>query len=304
VKISLYVLARDEAANIIDCLAPLRDLFDDIVVADDASTDGMAGLLSAKLGITALQIPPGAFSCKAEARNFAIAHTRHPWALKLDADERLSREHAQRLLALPDAPDCAGYFCTWRTFADGAVVEDYKLMLARRDCIESGVAHENLQQDLRRRGLEAQWLHEVELLHYPDPSLTAAKATFRRSRLLAALEREPTWYRHHWFLGYMDYLAGDYTAAAARFGAVCMALPREFPVECLNSHMVLADIHAQRGDAVATLATLEAGQGFHARVRDDFEVHVNFRMRGWFEQALRDASAGKLAAVRAYLFAR
>ncbi len=303
-KISLYVLARDETANIIECLAPLRDLFDDIVVADDGSTDGMAALLRTQLGITALHLEPGTYSCKAAARNFAISRTRHPWVLKLDADERLAREHAQQLLELPDAPDCDGYFCAWRTYVGDEVIEDYKLPLARRDCMESGVAHENLQQDMRRRGLQARWLREVELLHYPDPALIATKASLRRARLLAALEREPTWYRHHWFLGYMDYLAGDYEAAASRLGTVCNARPRDFPVECLNSHMVRADIHARQGDATAAIATLQAARDFHAQLREDFEVRVNFRVAVWLDQALRDAAAGNLAAVRAYLFAR
>jgi len=304
VKISLYILARNEATNIAECLAPLRDLFDDIVVLDDASTDGMAEMLATRFAITALRVDSAAYPCMGALRNLAVARTRHPWVLKLDADERLSREHARQLLELPEAPNCAGYFLAWRTFAAGAVIEDYKLPLARRDCVETGLAHENLQQDMRRRGLRAQWLPEAELLHYPDASLTATKAAVRRQRLLAALQREPRWYRHHWFLGYMDYLSGDLAAARPRLRHVCIAQPREFPVECLNSHMVLADIEARGGDVVAVLATLHSAQQFHARHRDDFEVRVNFRIEDWLEQALRAAAAGDLAAIGAYPFAR
>jgi hypothetical protein len=264
----------------------------------------MAEVLATRFAITPLRVDSGDYPCMGALRNLAVARTRHPWVLKLDADERLSRSHARRLLELPDPPQCAGYFLAWRTFAAGAVIEDYKLPLARRDCIETGLAHENLQQDMRRRGLNAEWLPEVELLHYPDASLTATKAAVRRRRLLAALQREPGWFRHHWFLGYMDYLAGDHAAARPRLRGVCSARPREFPVECLNSHMVLAEIEARGGDVAALLTTLHSAQQFHAQCRDDFEVRVNFRIGDWLEQALRAAAAGDLAAIRAYPFAR
>ena len=303
-KTSIYVLARNESANIIACLAPLVDLFDDIVIVDDASTDGMAEMVEQRLRIRPVPVNSRDFPCMGAIRNLAVSHTRHPWVLKLDADERLSRAHAQQLLAMPEPPDCAGFFCAWRTFANGAVIDDYKLPLARRDCIETGLAHENLQQDMRRRGLQARWLPQMELLHYPDVALNAQKTSTRRARLLAALQREPAWYRHHWFLGYMDYLEGDYAAARRHFTIVIDAQPRDFPVECLNSYMAMADIEARGGAAHAVVALLDAALRFHTLVREDFEVRVNFRIREWLDQSLQDAAAGNLAAVRAYLFAR
>lgn len=303
-RISLYVLARNEAANIIDCLAPLAQLFDDIVVVDDASTDGTAELLAANLGITPLRMDSAACGSKAALRNLAISRTRHPWVLKLDADERLSRAQAERLLALPEPADCAGYFCAWRTFTADSVIEDYKLSLARRDCLESGLVHENLQQHLRRRRLHAHWLPDVELLHYPDPAMAPGKVIERRGKLLAAMKREPAWYRYHWFLGYMDYLAGDHAASRQHLGTVCGTRSHEFPVECLNAHMVLADLQARHDEHEAVLATLRDAREFHAQVRDDFEVRVNFRIGPWLQQALQDAATGNLDAVRAYSFAR
>jgi glycosyltransferase involved in cell wall biosynthesis len=304
VKISVYVMARNEARNIVACLAPLVDVFDDIVVIDDASTDGMPEIVAEQLHIKPLRVDSAQFPCMGAIRGLARSHTRHPWVLKLDADERLSREQAQRLLALPDDPGCAGFFCAWRTFADGMVIEDYKLPLARRDCVETGVAHENLQQDMRRRGLVARWLPDVELLHYPDPALSAHKTATRHVRSVASLQREPGWYRHHWFLGYMEYQQGDYPAAREHLGTVLERQPLDFPVECLNCGMVLAEIAARAGDVRETTAVIEAALRFHERVADDFEVAVNFRIRPWLEQALRDAGAGNLAAVRAYQFAR
>lgn len=300
----MYVLARNEAANIVQCLAPLRDVFDDIVVVDDASTDGTGDIVAARLGIRPLRLDSARFPCKAEVRNLAVTHTRHPWVLKLDADERLSADEARQLLALPDSPPCDGFFCAWLTSTDDGSIEDYKLPLARRECVESGLAHENLQQQIRRRGALALWLDNVRLLHYPDATLAATKRVERRARLLAALAVEPRWYRHHWFLGYMDFLDADFSAARARLGELRAARPREFPVECLNAMMVLADIEARHGDAAATTRVLREAAALLAEVRDDFEVRVNFRVGGWIHRALRDAEAGRLDAVRAYVFSR
>lgn len=303
-KISLYILARNEAARIVGCVAPLAQLFDDIIVIDDASTDGTADVLQRQVGIRAHRVDSARFPCMGAVRNLARSLARHPWVFKLDADELLWPAHARLLLEMPEPRDVAGFFCAWRTFAPDGVIEDYKLPLARRDCIETGLAHENLQQDMRRRGLHARWLAEVELLHHPDPSRVPAKNSVRRLRLRAALQAEPAWYRHHWFLGYMDYLEGDFAAARLHLETVARARPREFPVECLNSFMVLADIAARGGDASATVELLEAARSFHSLVHEDFEVRVNFRAAGWIDQALRDAREGKLPAVRAYAFSR
>jgi glycosyltransferase involved in cell wall biosynthesis len=300
----VYVLARNEAANIVQCLAPLRDVFDDIVVVDDASTDGTGDIVASQLGIRPLRLDSAHFPCKAAVRNFAVAHTRQPWVLKLDADERLSTGEARRLLALPDAPPCDGFFCAWLTSTDDGSIEDYKLPLARRECVESGLAHENLQQQIRRRGALALWLDDVRLLHFPDAALAAKKRIERRARLLAALEVEPRWYRHHWFLGYMDFLDADFAAARSRLGELRAARPREFPVECVNAMMVLAEIEARHGDAGAATGVLREAATFLAEVRDDFEVRVNFRAASWIDKALRDVQEGRLDAVRTYAFSR
>lgn len=303
-KISVYVITRNEAANIVGCLQPLVDLFDDIVVVDGGSTDGTPEIIKEKLGIKSFHLDASKDASFAVTRNYAISLTRHPWVLKIDADERLSRAHAQRLLDLENDTQNAGYFCVWRTFIGDTVIEDYKLPLARRVCIESGLFHENLQQDMRRKGLHAAWLPGVQLLHYPDVTRLPMKTIEYREKLLAAIAREPQWYRYYWFLGYMDYQAGDYAMARSRFKVICDAQPKDFPVECMNSYMALTDIAAREGNAGIVIATLKMAQTFYAQVQDDFEVKVNFRVADWLEQAMHNAGIGELEAVRAYLFAK
>ncbi|TCZ70605.1 glycosyltransferase family 2 protein [Flaviaesturariibacter aridisoli] len=83
--ISVVVITRNEAANIMDCLRSARALSDDIVVVDCGSNDAttrLAALCRARVQIHTWQ-GYGA------ARNLGAALARHDWILALDADERL-----------------------------------------------------------------------------------------------------------------------------------------------------------------------------------------------------------------------
>ena len=80
------------------------------------------------------------------------------------------------------------------------------------------------------------------------------------------------------------------------------AHPALFPVESLNSSMVLAGIKAQRQDRVAAERILRQAVEYHDSVADDFEVRVNFRMRPWLDQALELAAQGDLDAILPYHF--
>ena len=304
-RISLCMVVKDEERHIGDCLGPIVDLFDDVVVMDTGSSDRTVELLRDRFGITAVPASLATRECSSAtpARNQAAARARHPWLLKLDADERLSRDAIERLLAQPEPSEHAGFFCTWTTFGNGAALEDYKLILSRSHIPHAGVVHEAQQHVLRERGLSADWLHGVTLLHYPDVERLSIKAALYRERLVCALDREPKWYRHHWFLGYRHFCDGELEDAARCLETVCSALPPQFPVECLNSHIVLADIHARRGNSSAASAVLRAGIDFFKTVADDFEVRVNARISPWFARALAAAERGDLAAIRSYPFA-
>jgi hypothetical protein len=197
----------------------------------------------------------------------------------------------------------AGYFTAWLTHLPGGVIEDYKLCLTRRDIRNRGLVHDNLQTDIRLRNLAAAWRDDLVLDHRPLASRLADKSDRYMHRLECALRNAPGWYRYHWFMGYQNFCRGRFDQAVSYLGSVCRAMPREFPVECLNSHMVLAEIHAARGDAGATRTVLHAASAFLQAVADDFEVAVNFRLPGWLAHATAAVEHGDLAAIKAYLFA-
>ena len=290
--IGLCMIVKDEIDRIRDCLDPIVDLLADVVIVDTGSGDGTPELLARRYGIHVLRGALDAAHCnsKAPARNQAHAAIDAPWILSLDADERITREDLSALRARPDDARHAGYFLPWHTIRGEIVVEDYKLCLYRRDLRSSGCAHENVQVDLRARGLDAAWLGDHLVRHYPDPTRDAWKLEFYTARMTCAIARDPQWYRYHWFLGYTLYQQGRLDEAERWLAQAAAAESRRFPVECLNAAMLLASVLAARDERVAAQATVARARAFLAEVAMDFEVRINFRMDAWLS-----AAAGALA---------
>jgi glycosyltransferase involved in cell wall biosynthesis len=302
-EVSLCLLVKDEERTIEGCLGPIHDLFDDILVMDTGSTDRTCELLRDRFGVVPSygRLDEKLCFARRDARNQLIERSRHPWVLFLDADECITREDALALLAMRDDPALSGYFCRWDTVADGSTIEDYKLPLFRRATRYAGLVHENAQQHLRRRGETAAWVDGLAIMHYPEHRKRDDKSHYYRHSLRFALDCDPSWYRYHWFLGYALFRTGS-TEAVHWLEAAAGSKSLDFPVECLNSHLVLAEMFARSGDALRTKQVLEAALAFYDVVRDDFEVRVNFRLPGALAHCLQAASTGRLDEVRAYEF--
>jgi len=101
----------------------------------------------------------------------------------------------------------------------------------------------------------------------------------------------------------MCFRSGENDEAARYLTAAVEARSPWFPVECLNSHMLLAHLHASRGDARSTAEVLDLALGFHKQTEGDFEVRVNFRIKPWLDAARRACDEGALERVRVYPFA-
>lgn len=98
--ISVVVLTWNEEANIARCLASAA-FSDDILVLDSGSSDRTVEL-AAQAGARVAVRP---FDTFAAQRNFAMAQgLRHRWVLHLDADEVVTPELRDELLALAGAP--------------------------------------------------------------------------------------------------------------------------------------------------------------------------------------------------------
>ena len=306
-SLALCMVVKDEANRIAGCLDPVAALADELIVIDTGSRDGTAALIERRYGVRPLAgaLEEARCLCKSDLRNAAYARAESDWILSLDADEQIDPALVERFKRADHAPRVAGYFGAWVNRIEGEPeFDDYKLFFFRRGFRKRGLVHENVQVDVREKGAEALWMEGLAVHHYPEAAKEAEKRTLYRWRLQCALRREPHWLRYAWFLGYMDFQAGRLDEARAHLAAAAQAEPALFPVESLNARMVLAEIQARAGEREALARNLAAAAAHYERVKEDFEVRINFRLAPWLRAASDACARGDLEAIRAYRFAR
>lgn len=305
-SISLCMVVKDEAARIIDCLTPLLGVVDEILVVDTGSSDGTPELLKERFGITVLndRLHDGRCHTLNDARSRIFRAARARWILSLDADEVIAPEAIGAFRSVTAAPNVAGYFGLWRNHLAGAPpFDDYKCFLFRSDRRMRGLVHENAQSDLRAAGLVAHWLPELTVSHHPAPDRHQYKTELYERRLRCALRLEPDWHRYDWFLGYMLFQQGRINEAVTHLERAWTSGNPLFPVERLNSAMVLTEIHAYSGRIETARALAALAHAEWQALAEDFEVRINHRLEPWFAAAQAALTAGD-PPLRAYRFAR
>src|SRR5262249_7777439 len=94
---SLTMIVKNEEKNLPDCLASVRDLFNELIVLDTGSTDRTREI-AAQMGAKVFEFPwQDSFSA---ARNEAIRHATGEWIFWLDADDRLDEPNRPKLRRL------------------------------------------------------------------------------------------------------------------------------------------------------------------------------------------------------------
>ena len=92
--LSAILITRNEAHNLEDCLASLKDLADEIVVVDTQSSDDTVAIAQ-KFGAKVAQ--PQDWPGFGLQKNRALALATQPWVLSIDADERVTPELAAEI---------------------------------------------------------------------------------------------------------------------------------------------------------------------------------------------------------------
>ena len=205
--LSVCVLTFQEADRIEDCLRSL-DFCDQVVVVDSGSSDGTRELAQSLGAEVVVRAPFPGFRAQREE---ALRLARHDWVLLLDADERVSPELRERLLALKRSGfDAQGYAIPRRNHYLGRVVRrglwwpDLKLRLVdRRRAIVGGVdPHDRVEllDGVRPRVLDEPLIHlnyrsfrhHLRTIdRYTAASARALIARGRRATLLDLLVRPP-----------------------------------------------------------------------------------------------------------------
>ena len=214
-RISLCIIARNEAAMIGDCIASAAGAVDEVIVVDTESEDGTADVARSAGARVARFEWRGDF---AAARNASLALARGDWVLVLDADERLAPGAAPAIrVAVGSATAPAGLLrlhdasrldATAAEVLSGAARMGEPTQLPRLfrrtpDLAFEGVVHENVNSWLARHGRRAMRV-DADIVHLGEvPDLRRARGKH---------ERNVTLLRRRWQEDPLDLSAAGYLA--------------------------------------------------------------------------------------------
>ncbi len=158
-RITLFIIAKNEAHRIAACILSARDIVSEIVVVDSNSTDKTA-LVCRDLGA---QVYQREFDGFASQKNFALSKVSGEWALNLDADETLSPQLKEEIVRAVRQPNVAGYylpFCNYflgKKMRFSGLNKEKHLRLVRTQQAKyvGGLVHEGLEVKGRLETLRA-----------------------------------------------------------------------------------------------------------------------------------------------------
>jgi glycosyltransferase involved in cell wall biosynthesis len=298
------MVVKNERNKIGSCLSGIHDLFDQITVVDTGSTDGTPEHLQNEFGADVIHTNAPAADPQAitDARNLSLKRNPCDWILVLDADEQVAREDVIKIKHLTSGPGGA-HFLTWRNTRHGEVFDDYKLALFKNNpgISYEGMVHCNPTRSFRKLGISATLAPDIVINHSLE-QITGFRSS-RKERLERHVREDPTWWRYQWFLGYTYFKENDFERAVPLLRDTCNSLSKEFPVECLNAHLVLTDINARKGIHDKCYRIMKQATSFFEEVKDDFEVKANKQMGTWIAEAVKHINQHQLEKVRSYEFA-
>ncbi len=132
-RVTVAVLARDNADQIADCLQSAIWADELLVVLDDRSSDA-TGEIARGLGARVVE---RAFDSFAGQRDYALSVTRTEWVFFLDSDERVPPPLSDAIRARVKEATCAGWWVARRNYMWGHEIRhggwwpDYQLRLLR-----------------------------------------------------------------------------------------------------------------------------------------------------------------------------
>src|SRR3954466_11775330 len=184
-RISVLILARDEAANLPGCLESVRWADETVVVVDRASRDATREIAERQADRVAVRT----FDDFAGQRNAALELASGDWVFAVDADERATPELAGEVRLKTSDSRCphAGFrvpirsVILGRPFAYSGTQHDRPLRLFRRDAGRwVGAVHETVEL----RGTARELTHA--LTHRTLPNMTTFLAKLDKYTTLEA----------------------------------------------------------------------------------------------------------------------
>ena len=87
--LTVLIPCKNERLNIKDCIESVREIADEILIADSGSTDGTLDIVRSLGGCRIIERE---YVNSANFKNWAIPQAKHAWVLVVDADERVTPE--------------------------------------------------------------------------------------------------------------------------------------------------------------------------------------------------------------------
>jgi len=232
--ISVAIITYNEECNLERCLKSVADLANEIVVVDSGSTDGTIEIAK-KFGAI---VHEQAWLGYRDQKNLALDRCSQPWVLALDADEEISPELKNEIIAFFEKGNDQRFVGarfprkTWflgRWIRHGDWYPDFQLRLFRRD---RGRWKEPIHEFVDLQGSTTTF--SEKLLHYSFPSMNAyidkinpfADEFFKKQHAqkkawsLGATVTRPLWrFFRGYFLkrGFLDGFPGLWIAVATAF---------------------------------------------------------------------------------------
>jgi glycosyltransferase involved in cell wall biosynthesis len=223
-RLSVLVVAKNEAHNIAHCLAAADWAYERIVVVDANSRDATLDIARQKADI--VEVRP--FDDFASQRNFALALASGDWVLSVDADERVTASLASEIdRVMADSLNPYHGFrvpirsvILGRQFGFSGTQHDQPVRLFRRDSGKwKGLVHETVELNGRCGSLGNALSHHTiptvqvflnKLDHYTTLEAAGLASSARRFRL-GDLALRPLWTFFKLYLfkqGFRDGLEG------------------------------------------------------------------------------------------------
>ena len=263
-RVSLCMIARNEAANLPTCLGSVADLVDELIVVDTGSTDATRDV-AARLGARVFSFTW--VDDFAAARNESIRHASGDWIFWLDGDERLDEANRGKLRTLFEQlrDENAGFIMKQRSAADAAggetvVFDQCRLFRNRPDIRWEFRVHEQIEPAVERAG-GVMRTTDIYLEHagYQDADVYRRKAE-RNLRLLLLEDSERPGHPFTLFnLGWTYKHLGQHATALAYYRRSLERCPRGNSIE-RKLHALLARTHYEMGQRQEALAACRVGR--------------------------------------------
>jgi len=285
-KLSLCMIVRDEEGNLRDCLLPLRQVCDELIVVDTGSQDHTPRIAK-EMGAKVLHFPwQDDFSA---ARNASLRYAQGDWILWIDADDRITPQGARKVRRLIGL-DVKKAF-SFRVVNEGTGEEFYQLRLFPRlpGVKFEGTIHEQVEGSLQRLGVRVE-PQEVIIRHLGYVAVEKRRKDLRNLKILKKMiVRDPNDFYSAFQLAVTYDSIGEPQKALE--WAVKLLKAPEFPAFSeelyLYTHLLEAKLYLELGKEGESMALLhnavERGKGFWPA---KFHLGELLCLQGDFQRAL------------------